>query len=62
MMINKRLIQMVPESKAAICGQVLFQWGSLTANNRDPFHLFLYIGGPVETSAQFGPAGPGPAF
>ena len=32
MMINKRLIQMVPESKAAIRGQVLFQWGSLTAN------------------------------
>ena len=32
MMINKRLIRMVPESKAAIRGQVLFQWGSLTAN------------------------------
>ncbi|MCH1939784.1 ABC transporter ATP-binding protein/permease [Holdemania massiliensis] len=32
MMINKRLIQAVPESKQAIRDQVLLQWGSLIAN------------------------------
>lgn len=32
MMINKRLIQAVPESKQAVRDQVLLQWGSLIAN------------------------------
>ena len=32
MMINKRLINMVPESKKAIREQVMMQWGSLIAN------------------------------
>lgn len=32
MMINKRLIQAVPESKQAVRDQVLVQWGSLIAN------------------------------
>ncbi len=60
MMINKRLIQMVPESKAAIRGQVLFQWGSLTANIVILFTFSFLLEGLWKhqlSSAQLGLAG-----